>query len=75
MLHELDEPASIQLVEEGPYVRISDPVDLAPFDPIRKRVKRIMRTASRSEPIAEPEEFRFKYRRREGKNLQRQAAT
>ena len=66
VLHELDEPASIQLVEEGPYVRISDPVDLAPFDPVCQRVERIMRTASRSEPIAEPEELRLEYRRQDG---------
>ena len=54
------------MVEEGPYVRISDPVDLAPFDPVCQRVERIMRTASRSEPIAEPEELRLEYRRQDG---------
>ncbi len=66
VLHEPDEPASIQPIEKGPYVRVDNPVDLAPFYPVRQRVERVMRTATGSEPIAEPEELRLEYRHKDG---------
>ncbi len=53
-LREPDEPASIQPVEEGPHVRVDNPVGLAPFNPARQRVERAVRTATGPEPVADP---------------------
>ena len=66
VLHEPKKPASINLVEVGPNVRIGYPVDLAPFYPECQGIERIVRTTPGSEPIAEPEELRLEYRHKDG---------
>ena len=66
VLHEPKKPASINLVEVGPNVRIGYPVDLAPFYPECQGIERIVRATPGSEPIAEPEELRLEYRHKDG---------
>src|ERR1700730_14214090 len=57
MFHEPDEPVVAHRVEKPGDVGIQYPVHLAPVDPDRQRVQRIVLTAPRPEPVAEPQEI------------------
>ena len=56
MLHELDEPLVAHRVEERADVGVQDVVHLLALNPNHERIHRIMRAASGSESIREPEE-------------------
>src|SRR6478736_5283007 len=47
------------------YVTIKHPVDAPPTDPERECIQRLMLTALRSEPVAEPQELRLVDRRQD----------
>src|SRR6266508_1891883 len=49
----------IKLAEEVADIRVEHPVHLLPRDPDRQRVQRIMRAASRPEPVGEAPEIRL----------------
>jgi predicted P-loop ATPase/GTPase len=59
VLEELLQPAPIKVAEEVADVRIKHPVHLLAGDPDRERVQRIVRAASGSEPVREPDEVRL----------------
>src|SRR5208282_1678865 len=65
VFHEPYQPLSADRVEERSDVGVYDPVDLACSDPIRQRVQRVVLAASRSEPIAKPQELRLVDRRQD----------
>jgi hypothetical protein len=56
MLHELDQPFLAHRVEERSDIGVQYPVHLLAADPDHERIHRIMRAASRPEPVREPEE-------------------
>jgi hypothetical protein len=56
VLQETHQPFLADGVEERSNVGVQYPVHLLAVDPDHERVKRIMRAASRPEPIREPEE-------------------
>src|SRR5437879_12349092 len=56
MFHKLDEPLLAHRVEERADVGVQYPVHLCAGDPDHERIHRIVRAASGSEPIREPEE-------------------
>ncbi len=51
-----DQPFLAHLIEERADVGVQYPVHLPAFDPDTERIQRIMRAASRPEPVREPEE-------------------
>src|SRR3954452_22751376 len=57
MFHELDETLLAHRVEERADVGVQYPVHLCAGDPDHERIHRIVRAASGSEPIREPEEI------------------
>src|SRR6202011_1275002 len=57
MFHKLDEPLLAHRVEERADVGVQYPVHLCASDPDHERIHRIVRAASRPEPIREPEEI------------------
>ena len=65
VLEKPQQVVSREPVKERPDVGVDYPVDLAPFYPESQGVKRIMRPAPRSEPVAEPEKRRLVNRRQE----------
>src|SRR6476660_5835832 len=54
MFDEADQPRLADFVEKGLDVTIKHPVNAPPTDPERERIQRLMLTARRSEPVAEP---------------------
>jgi hypothetical protein len=56
---EFDQPVVADRIEKASDVGIQNPVHLAPVDPNRQRVQRIVLTAPRPEPVAEPQEVLF----------------
>ena len=56
MFHETDQPLMVDRVEEPRDVGVQDPVHLAPVDPDRQRIQRIMLATPGPEPVAEPQE-------------------
>ena len=69
MLQETDQSVPGDRVEERANVGIKDPVDLALLNPDRQGVKRIVRSTTRPETVAEAEELRLEDRHQ---NLVRQ---
>ena len=65
MFDETDQPRLADLVEKGLDVAIEDPVDTPPADPERECIQRLVLTALRSEPVAEPQELRLIDRRQD----------
>jgi len=65
MFDEADQPRLADFVEKGMDVTIKHPVDAPPTDPERERIQRLMLTALRSEPVAEPQELRLVDRRQD----------
>jgi hypothetical protein len=57
MLDEADQPVVADRVEKPRDVGVQYPVHLAPVDPDRQRIQRVVLTAFRSEAIAEPQEI------------------
>ena len=53
---EFDQPLVADRIEEPGDVGVQYPVHLAPVDPDRQRIQRIMLATPRPEPVAEPEE-------------------
>ena len=66
VFQEPDEPVPVNTVEVRPDVRIGNPVDSTPLYPEGQGVERIVRPTPGSEPIAESEEHRLVYRRKDG---------
>ena len=66
VFQEPDEPVPVNTVEARPDVRIGNPVDPTPLYPERQGVEGVVRPTPRSEPIAESEEHRLIYRRKDG---------
>ena len=56
VFHEPDEPFMAHRIEKPRDVGVQDPVHLAPVDPNRQCIQRIVLAASRPEPVAEPQE-------------------
>ena len=54
VFQKLDEPAPVHIVEKCAHVRIKNPVDFTPFNSVRKRIKRVVRPASRPKPVTNP---------------------
>src|SRR5262249_46148118 len=65
MFDEADQPRLADFVEKGLDVTIKHPVDAPPTDPERECIQRLMLTALRSEPVAEPQELRLVGRRQD----------
>src|SRR5207302_7529330 len=65
MFDEADQPGLVDLVEKGLDVAIEHPVDAPPTDPERECIQRLVLIALRSEPVAEPQEFRLVDRRQD----------
>ena len=61
-----DQPVPVDSVEVCPDICIDYPVDFPLVHPESQGIERIMRSTSGSEPIAEPEELRLEYRRKDG---------
>jgi len=59
MLNEFDQPFVADRIEKPGDVGIQNPVHLAPVDPDRQRIQRIMLATPRLEPVAEPQEVFF----------------
>ena len=57
VFHEADQPVVAHRIEEPGDVGIQYPVHLAPVDPDRQRVQRIVLAAPGPEPVAEPQEI------------------
>ena len=53
MLHELDQPALVELIEKASDVRVQNVVHLLLQKRIRQRIQRIVLAAPRAEPIRE----------------------
>ena len=56
------QPIPRDRIKVFPDVRIHNPVDLLPHDPVGQSVQRIMRAAPRSEPVAETKKLHLVYR-------------
>jgi len=56
MLHEPDEPFLVHRVEERLDVGVQYPAHLLAVDPDTERIQRIVRAASRPEPVRDSEE-------------------
>ena len=65
ILKEPDQPVPRDGIEERADVAVDHPVDFPPVDGDGERVKRIMRPAPRSKPVAEAEEGRLVDRRQD----------
>src|SRR5215210_8842542 len=59
VLEKPQQPAVIKTAEEVADVRVEHPVDLPVIDPGRQRIQRVMRRASRPEPVGEADEVRL----------------
>ena len=53
MLDELSRPLVAHVIEEATDVRIEHPIHLPPLQSDRERIERLMRTATRTEPVGE----------------------
>ena len=55
MLHELDQPAFVEVIEKAFDVGIKHVVHLLLQERIRQRIQRVMLAASRAKPVGESE--------------------
>ena len=65
MLNEPDQPCMADRVEERPDIHVEGPIDPPLPQPVRERVQRIVLSALRPEPVAEPQELRLVDRRQD----------
>ena len=56
MFHESDEPILANRIEEAPYVGVDDEIHLVHVYPGGQSIQRVVRSASGSKPVGEPEE-------------------
>ena len=59
MLEQLLQPGVIKAGEEIPEIQVEHPVHLRVLNRDRDRIQRIMRPATRAEPVREPEKVRL----------------
>ncbi len=59
VLKERNQPIPRDGVKIRLQIRVDDPVDLAPFDPEGQGIERIVRTATRPEPVTETKKLRL----------------
>src|ERR1700693_2937824 len=55
MLHELDQPTLVEIIEKSSNVGIKNVVHLLPQEHIRQRIQRLMLAAPRAKPIGKAE--------------------
>ena len=63
--HEPHQPVPVDRIEKRPNVRIQDPFDFPPLDPVGQGIQRVMRLPSGPEPVAEPGKLRLDNLRQE----------